>query len=108
MEFQKFFLGLVKYIPDMNPYVAAISFGNRNDLPLAIKEYNAKANKFQTGLNTIELKHKDFFMQNNISMGVETVDNIADCTITLKSLDENLPEEIQRDIIDLFNTTWSQ
>ena len=29
----------------MQNYVAEVSFGNRSDMPLAIKEYNAKANK---------------------------------------------------------------
>ena len=92
----------------MDKYVAEVSFGNRYDLPVAIEEYNAKAGKFQSGLHTIELKNKDFLTINKVSMGVETVDNIENCTIKLKSLAGNLPKEIQADIIDLFNTIWSQ
>ena len=92
----------------MHKYVAEVSFGNRYDLPLAIQEYNARANKFQSGLGSIELKHKEFLVKNKVSMGVETVDNIDNCTIKLKSLPDNLPKEIQEDILDLFNTIWSQ
>lgn len=92
----------------MDKYVAEVSFGNKFDLPDAIAGYNAKANKFQSGLNEIELKYKSFLADNKVSLGVQTIDNIENCTIKLKALPGYLVNEIQNDIIELFNTTWSQ
>ena len=92
----------------MEKYIAEVCFGDRTDLPVAIQTYNAKANKFQCGLHDVEIKYHEYLMLHQTNLGVETIDNFDNCTIKLKLLSGKLSEEITLDVIQLFNTIWSQ
>jgi len=92
----------------MDIFIAEGTFGNRNDLSRSIKEYNAKAAQFLSGLNQIKAKYVATLLEHNLKLGVETVDNIENCTIGLKPLPVNLPDDIKNELMALFNTTWSR
>jgi hypothetical protein len=92
----------------MDSYVAEVCFADQVDLSGAIAAYNSRAVLFQTGLQDLQLKYKDKLAMYNGRIGVETVDNIDNCTIKLKALPEVVPTEVRQEIVALFNTTWSR
>ncbi len=92
----------------MDKYITEVCFGDRYNLPVATQLYNAKANKFQSGLSDVEAKYQGYLSMHKLKLGVETIDNFDSCTIKLKFLPEDLNEEIKSDVVALFNTIWSQ
>jgi hypothetical protein len=89
-------------------YIAEVCFGDRFNLRAATAVYNAKANKFQSGLSGLQAKYEAWLSAHKLALGVETVDNFDSCTIKLKSLPEDLAEDLKSEVVALFNTIWSQ
>ena len=92
----------------MEQQAVEFCFGSNDDLRAAAANYNSKAVAFQKGLREISGRHANYFKDNGITLGVETIDNFATCTIQLKPLAATLPPSIQQEVLELFNTTWSQ
>jgi hypothetical protein len=92
----------------MDQYAAEVCFGSKEDLRAAAANYNSCALRFQKGLREIAARHEAYLKEKRTTLGVETIDNFETCTIHLKPLQATLPAEIQHEVIELFNTTWSQ